>query len=63
LADTAELERLSEYVDQQRADFAATPEAAREFAGQSSVNPVQEAAAWAALARVLLNVDEFITRE
>jgi hypothetical protein len=62
-AESFELERLAEYVAQQRQSFAATPENARKFTGDSSVRPIEEAAVWTALARVLLNLDEFITRE
>jgi hypothetical protein len=62
-ADTTELERLANYVDQQRQDFARTPEDARKVAGETSHAPIEDAAAWTALARVLLNLDEFITRE
>ena len=62
-AEPLELEALVEYVAQQRLGFASTPENARKLAGDSSLKPVEDAAAWTALARVLLNLDEFITRE
>jgi mono/diheme cytochrome c family protein len=62
-ADEVEMKRLARYVDQQRESFVKTPQDAEEFAGKSSVKPVAEAAAWTALARVLLNLDEFVTRE
>jgi hypothetical protein len=62
-AESFELERLAEYVAQQRQHFAAAPENARKLAGDSAVKPNEDAAAWTALARVLLNLDEFITRE
>jgi hypothetical protein len=58
-----ELERLVRYVDQQRQDFARTPEEAQKVAGETSLKPIEDAAAWTAVARVLLNLDEFITRE
>ena len=62
-AESFELERLAAYVAQQRHNFASTPENARKLAGDSSIKPIEDAAAWTALARVLLNLDEFITRE
>jgi hypothetical protein len=62
-AESSELERLVEYVAQQRNNFATSPENARKLAGDSSLKPIEDAAAWTALARVLLNLDEFITRE
>jgi hypothetical protein len=62
-AEPFELQRLAAYVAQQRQDFASTPENAQKLAGEASLKPVEEAAAWTSLARVLLNLDEFITRE
>jgi hypothetical protein len=62
-AEPVELERLVRYVDQQRQDFARTPEEAQKVAGETSLKPIEDAAAWTAVARVLLNLDEFITRE
>jgi hypothetical protein len=62
-AESFELKRLVKYVVQQRHNFASTPENAQRFAGNSSIKPIEDAAAWTALARVLLNLDEFITRE
>ena len=62
-ADAFELERLAAYVAQQRRNFASTAENAQKLAGDSSIKPIEDAAAWTALARVLLNLDEFITRE
>ena len=62
-ADETETKRMVRYVDQQRKGFAKTPDEAREFAGETSVKPVTEAAAWTSVARVLLNLDEFVTRE
>jgi hypothetical protein len=62
-ADPLELQRLVDYIAQQRHNFVLTPENARKLAGDSSVKPVEDAAAWTAIARVLLNLDEFITRE
>ncbi len=62
-AESFEMDRLTEYVSQQRHIFASTPENARKLAGDAATNPIEEAATWTALARVLLNLDEFITRE
>jgi hypothetical protein len=47
----------------QRQEYAASSEAARQLAGEGSIEPVADAAVWTAVARVLLNLDEFITRE
>jgi hypothetical protein len=62
-AEAYELERLEKYAAQQRQEYTLQPDAARQFAGESAVEPVVEAAAWTSVARVLLNLDEFITRE
>ncbi len=62
---SAELARLRAYLQQQRERFVKDPAAAESFAP----NPVpagvttSEAAAWVAVSRVLMNLDEFITRE
>jgi hypothetical protein len=59
-----ELIRLLEYLESQRAHFSAAPENAARVASRDAVGPnVAEAAAWTMVARVLLNLDEFITRE
>lgn len=55
--------RLTQYLNQQRAGFAAAPEEAQQVAGTKAVPPLSEAAAWTATARVLMNLDEFVTRE
>jgi hypothetical protein len=63
--DSPELERLAAYLDQQRAAWAASPEDAQRVAGAAlpaGVSPA-EAAAWTSVARLLVNLDEFITRE
>jgi mono/diheme cytochrome c family protein len=57
-----ELARLSAFLHQQRTAFADNPTAAKYLAGESATNPA-ETAAWVAVSRVLLNLDEFITRE
>ncbi|MDB5338730.1 MAG: cytochrome [Planctomycetaceae bacterium] len=59
----AELQRLLKMLEEQRATF--TTDAAQKIAPPnlpSSIAPT-EAAAWTAVARVLINLDEFITRE
>jgi len=56
---------LQQFLAQQRSRYAAQPDAAKEIAPANlpqGVSPA-EAAAWTATARVLLNLDEFITRE
>jgi len=60
-----ETERLAKFLAQQRSGFAANlKEAERLTPPLVSVKAnVQEFAAWTAVARVLLNLDEFITRE
>ena len=61
-AEAAELGRLYETLLRQcRSD----PEAAAKLAGASRPSGVDapEAAAWMALARTILNLDEFVTRE
>ena len=59
----SELQRLLKMLEEQRAAF--TTESAQKIAPPnlpSSITPT-EAAAWTAVARVLINLDEFITRE
>lgn len=59
---------LSEGLQSDRATFARTPEAAAqllkvgELSGESNIDPV-ELATWTTTANVLLNLDEFVTRE
>jgi hypothetical protein len=63
--------RLLKYLAEQLAEFRAAPAAARAFlqgevegeAGSPPRADLPQQAAWTALARVLLNLDEFITRE
>ncbi len=60
-----EQQRLAELLARQRSEFAAAPDDAQQLAGPLAGEAVAppEAAAWTALARVLINLDEFITRE
>ena len=62
---STELSRLRDYLQQQRSRFTTDEKAAAEFAPKSLPNQVSpiEGATWTALARVLMNLDEFITRE
>jgi mono/diheme cytochrome c family protein len=62
---SSELSRLRTYLQQQRDYFASDPEAAEAFAPRHipSAASVADAAAWSAVSRVLMNLDEFITRE
>jgi hypothetical protein len=60
--DATESRRLAGLLDAQRAGFRADPEAAARLAPDGAADPA-EAAAWTAVSRVLLNLDEFITRE
>lgn len=60
-----ELARLRSYLQQQRIRFETDPVAAAEFSPQNRPAhwSVAEAASWTAVSRVLMNLDEFITRE
>ncbi len=62
---STELSRLRDYLQQQRSRFTDDDKAAAEFAPKELPNQVSpvEGATWTALARVLMNLDEFITRE
>jgi len=57
----SELSRLQAFLAAQKSDLAAAPTEARQLAGD--VPNLVERAAWIMTARVLLNLDEFITRE
>ncbi|HEX3656652.1 MAG TPA: PSD1 and planctomycete cytochrome C domain-containing protein [Pirellulales bacterium] len=62
---SAEQARLTTFLERQRAAFAANAKDAALAAPEhrpAKTNPA-EAAAWTALARVMLNLDEFVTRE
>ena len=64
LPTSAEESHLLDYLDHQRAIFGEEAEAAEEFMPLSVAGVSKaEAAAWAGLTSVLLNLDEFITRE
>ncbi|HEX5271801.1 MAG TPA: DUF1553 domain-containing protein, partial [Gemmataceae bacterium] len=61
----AEAERLGRLFDELAEKCRARPEAAARLVGaqKPAGADVAEAAAWVALARALLNLDEFVTRE
>jgi hypothetical protein len=63
--EPTELASLGQYLATERARFEATPAdaAAVAPAGAPQTTTQAEAAAWTMVARVLLNLDEFITRE
>jgi hypothetical protein len=68
--ERSELSRLWELLQGQRDHFRKNPEAAPLVAGTGGLEPGRESdgerielAAWVGVARVLLNVDEFVTRE
>lgn len=64
-ASDEEQELLSDFADARIAEFAEQPDAARKLIGEKRAgegDPV-ELAAWTALARVVINLDEAITRE
>lgn len=60
-----ELAVLTRYLNEQRAHFKKSPKAAAQVAVKELPEKitVTEAASWTAVARVLMNLDEFITRE
>lgn len=60
-----EVAALLQFVVTQRGDFTANAADAKAFVGASESEPgsAVEVAVWTAVARVLLNLDEFITRE
>jgi hypothetical protein len=59
-----ELAGLLEYLGSQRSQFAAVPdEAAKVAPAATAGTDPADAAAWTMVARVLLNLDEFVTRE
>ena len=60
----AEIDRLQRFMADQRVAFAASQDSAVVFAGNApAMDDKAEAATYVALARVLLNLDEFTTRE
>ena len=65
MPSATELSRLKEFLDQQRQRFASDQAAAESFAPNPAPpnTTLAEAASWAAVARVIMNLDEFITRE
>jgi hypothetical protein len=62
--DAHELERLGKYFDETLRHLGASPQTvAALFPNRIEGVPQADAAAWVELSRVLLNLDEFITRE
>jgi hypothetical protein len=63
--NSRELNRLLEYLQSQRTEYASQPEAAAALSPMPEVPGVApaEGAAWTMVSRVLMNLDEFITRE
>ena len=62
----AESRRLTQYLAEQLEEFRSAPAEARAFLQgnpEEQGTDLAELAAWTAVARVLLNLDEFITRE
>jgi mono/diheme cytochrome c family protein len=59
-----EMKRLRAFLDEQRRDLARVPDEARSLLDAPLADvPIAEQAAWTMVARALLNLDEFITRE
>ncbi|MEE2990938.1 MAG: DUF1553 domain-containing protein, partial [Planctomycetota bacterium] len=65
LPSEQELTRLMDFFESQREYFKSTPGDAEKVAPANRADgfPLEEAAAWTAVSRVLFNLDEFITRE
>ena len=60
----AEVTRLASYFDTQSGILAKEPQAIAQLAPYAAGKPdAQQRAAWVGVSRVLLNLDEFITRE
>ncbi len=61
----AELVHLTTLLQKSRAHFKTKPEDAKNLTGKYTTpnTPVGESAAWTAVARIVLNLDEFLTRE
>ncbi|MHC4879677.1 MAG: DUF1553 domain-containing protein [Planctomycetota bacterium] len=64
-ASPAEVERLKDFVASQRSYYELNEEAAKSVASTTrpSETSLAESATWTVFARILLNLDEFITRE
>jgi mono/diheme cytochrome c family protein len=64
-AEADEIDRLDNLLDKARQHYKNDPEGAEELVGRFAIPsiPNHETAAWIATVRVLLNLDEFITRE
>jgi len=60
-----ELDRLSRLHEELVQSYRAKPEAAAKLLGKMKIDGVDsaEAAAWVVVARTLMNLDEFVTRE
>lgn len=60
-----ELTDLGQFVESQRSEFTSHPDDAKSLLADDTVsaNEMVETATWVAVARVLINLDEFITRE
>jgi hypothetical protein len=65
LPSEQELTRLLKFFEAQREHFKSTPADAAQVAPTDRPEdvPLEDAAAWTAVSRVLFNLDEFITRE
>ncbi len=59
----AEAVRMKQFYDERYPQLAANPAAARAVVGRKSNGSLAELATWILTARVLMNLDEFITRE
>ncbi len=62
-ADAGEIRRVASLWEDQARHFAKAPDRAAAFVGLKEVKGVVGLAAWTAVARALMNTDEFITRE
>jgi len=62
---THEAETLAQLYEQERDAYAQSPALAKDFVGEYAVagQPEAESAAWTAVARTIMNSDQFVTRE
>jgi mono/diheme cytochrome c family protein len=58
----AETSRLMSLLSQARAFYAANPDEAKKLVGDAKDAKAEEVAAWTAMTRIVMNTDEFITR-
>ena len=60
--EAVELSAVMEFFQKQEKRFGAAPEVAKQLAGQGPAESTITRAAWTAVARALMNMDEFVTK-